>query len=433
MSRATDRRITRTMRSLATAIAMALIGCSAAEAAFPGQNGKIAFQRGGADTEIFTVEPDGTAATRLTSNSTFDGQPVWSPSGSRIAFWGSGAGDTSDIYVMNQDGTGLTNVTNTADRGELEPAWSPDGTKIAFTSSTNSGVDIFVMNANGSSATQITTGAAFNAQAAWSPDGSRIAYVTNAGYPMGDFDIVTTTPTGGGPTQLTSGPTDDLSPDWSPDGTRIVFHRDPERFANTADIWVMNADGSGQTALTSNSVLEFGPAFSPDGTKIAFARGPFPFGLVVMNADGTGSTQITTGADNDTFPDWQAVGPNRAPDCSGVAASPSSLSTSNHKLVTVTLTGATDPDGDAVTLSVTTVTQDEPTGGAPDAATGAASNEVLLRAERDGSGNGRVYRVAFQAADGRGGTCDGTVEVGVPKGSGAPVDSAPPSYDSFGS
>ena len=99
----------------------------------------------------------------------------------------------------------------------------------------------------------------------------------------------------------------------------------------------------------------------------------------------------------------------------------------------MTLTGATDPDGDTVTLSVTSVTQDEPTGGAPDAAAGPASNQVLLRGERDGGGDGRVYRVAFLASDGRGGTCAGAVKVGVPKGSGARGRLGPPSYDSFGS
>jgi len=50
-----------------------------------------------------------------------------------------------------------------------------------------------------------------------------------------------------------------------------------------------------------------------------------------------------------------------------------------------------------------------------------------------GSGRDTSYRVAFQASDGRGGTCAGAVKVGVAKGSGAAVDSAPPSYDSFGS
>ena len=82
-------------------------------------------------------------------------------------------------------------------------------------------------------------------------------------------------------------------------------------------------------------------------------------------------------------------------------------------------------------MSVTAVTQDEPTGGAPDAAAGTAPNQVRLRAERDSHGDGRVYRVSFDVSDGRGGTCSGNVTVGVPKGAGAAVDSAPPSYDSF--
>jgi hypothetical protein len=57
---------------------------------------------------------------------------------------------------------------------------------------------------------------------------------------------------------------------------------------------------------------------------------------------------------------------------------------------------------------------------------------VLIRAERDGGGNGRVYRVSFSADDGQGGTCTGTVEVGVPKSmkpGNAPVDDGQ-SYDS---
>ena len=95
-----------------------------------------------------------------------------------------------------------------------------------------------------------------------------------------------------------------------------------------------------------------------------------------------------------------------------------------------------------VTLTITGVTQDEPvdaTGDgatAPDAEAGTTPNEVQLRAERKGDGDGRVYRIAFTLSDGKGGTCSGFVTVGVPHDQGnglAPVDSAPPSYDSFGS
>jgi hypothetical protein len=97
-----------------------------------------------------------------------------------------------------------------------------------------------------------------------------------------------------------------------------------------------------------------------------------------------------------------------------------------------TLGGASDPDGDAVTTTVTAVTQDEPTGGAPDAILGPQSNQARLRAEREGDRDGRVYRLSFIASDGRGGTCSGVAKVGVPHGSRAAVDSAPPSYESLG-
>ena len=113
---------------------------------------------------------------------------------------------------------------------------------------------------------------------------------------------------------------------------------------------------------------------------------------------------------------------NRPPVCAGVSASPNVLTPPNHALRQVDLGGATDPDGDAVTLNVDRVTQDEPldargdgdTG--PDAEPGEAAGSVLLRAERSGTGDGRVYEIHFTVDDGRGGTCTGTATVSVPRG-----------------
>jgi hypothetical protein len=69
----------------------------------------------------------------------------------------------------------------------------------------------------------------------------------------------------------------------------------------------------------------------------------------------------------------------------------------------------------------------------PDAKRATAGSQVFLRAERSGKGNGRIYRLAFTASDGRGGTCEGTATVAVPRKKKRPaVDSAPPSYNSFG-
>lgn len=110
---------------------------------------------------------------------------------------------------------------------------------------------------------------------------------------------------------------------------------------------------------------------------------------------------------------------NRPPDVSGATADPSQLWSPNNKLVDVRITNVSDPDGDAVTINITGITQDEPVNngengkGEPDGA-GTGTSVAQVRAERDGSGNGRVYAISFTASDGRGGSSSGTVVVCVP-------------------
>jgi hypothetical protein len=133
---------------------------------------------------------------------------------------------------------------------------------------------------------------------------------------------------------------------------------------------------------------------------------------------------------------------NSPPNCSGVVADVTTLWPPNHKLWTITLTGATDPDtGDSATVVVNGITQDEPVNGLGDGNTSPdgflsspLSNKAQVRAERSGLEDGRVYRLSFTATDTHGATCTGTVTVGVPHDQGAhstPIDSAPPSYNSL--
>jgi len=124
---------------------------------------------------------------------------------------------------------------------------------------------------------------------------------------------------------------------------------------------------------------------------------------------------------------------NAPPVCTGAMPSVASLWPANHQFVPVEILGVTDPDGDPVTITITSVFQDEPVLGpgsgnfAPDAQ-GIGTSVVELRAERAGNGNGRVYHVSFTATDGQGGSCSGVVLVGVPLNqgpNGAPVDDGP--------
>jgi hypothetical protein len=110
---------------------------------------------------------------------------------------------------------------------------------------------------------------------------------------------------------------------------------------------------------------------------------------------------------------------NDPPRCNLAEASPDRLWPSSHKLVPVKIVGVADPDNNATTITVTGVTQDEPVNGLghgdtnPDAVP-QGDNTVLLRAERSGMGNGRVYRAVFTAVDPLGGSCTGSVVVCVP-------------------
>jgi hypothetical protein len=104
--------------------------------------------------------------------------------------------------------------------------------------------------------------------------------------------------------------------------------------------------------------------------------------------------------------------------------------------VAVGVLGVTDPDGDPVTITFTSIRQDEPvdeTGDGsftPDGLISLDGSTAEVRAERDGGGNGRVYAIGFTADDGNGGTCSGTVAVGVSKSIKRPAGDDGPTYDS---
>lgn len=130
---------------------------------------------------------------------------------------------------------------------------------------------------------------------------------------------------------------------------------------------------------------------------------------------------------------------NSGPACGLARASATELWPPNHKLIPISILGVTDPENDAITITILGVTQDEPIDGQGDGDTSPDAvlqgSTVLIRAERAGGGNGRVYRVSFRAEDGLGGACTGTVEVRVPKSKGrnaSPAVDDGQAYDSTG-
>jgi Tol biopolymer transport system component len=403
---------------------------AAAHATFPGQNGKLAYTDSTGHSEIATINPDGSGFALLTNNpGFFNIEPAWSADGRKIAF-ASSRDSHLELWIMNADGSSPTKLPTPPLTGSRQPAWSPDGRKLAFSGNE----DIYVVNVDGTGLTQMTGEAGSERDPEWSPDGTKIAYDSNQ---TGRFDVYVMDANGAGKTNLTQTPDiHDQAPSWSPDGSRIAYFAG--NFASNVPVQVfsMRPDGSDVTQLSDGSI-SYWPAWSPDGQKIAFASNRDGGGdeLYVMNADGTSETRVTFSGGTRTDFNWQPI-VNQPPQCTGVKASRPVLTTANRKLVPITLDGSTDPDGDPITLMVDGVTQDEPVTGRSDNTSPDAidegEGELRVRAERNPHGDGRVYRIAFTASDDHGSSCSGTVTVSVSRKKHKPaVDSAPPSYDSF--
>ncbi len=279
-------------------------------------NGRVALvsSEGNAQSDIYTMNPDGSDRKQLTFSQEYEDKPVWSPDGTKIAFhkvtW-TGNGGYSEIFVMNANGSDQRRLTQS--EFDLSPTWSPEGTKIAFyridSITMPRSFGIYVMNADGSD--QRAVASAFSGEPAWSPDGLKFAVGTWGGIYLINVD-------GSNPIQITQPPKssdvfEDHAPAWSPDGSKITFARcvDSNGFGcyTTSHLWVVNADGSNPTKLTDT--LAYTHAWSPDGMKIIFGsvdESLEPRDLFVMNPDGSGLTNITnTDGTSERSPSWQPL------------------------------------------------------------------------------------------------------------------------------
>lgn len=301
-----------------------------------GGGGVIAFvsdREDGRTLQIWAIQPDGTQPRQLTFGPGDKAQPRWSPDGQRLLFIAPGGTDSvgnklgTDVWVMNPDGTGITNLT-AAPGDDTDPAWAPDGLRIAFTSTRSNDLrQVFVADlACEPSPGTCSLGKArnysfspdFNAvefSAVWSPDGARLGVVASINGAPGRVYFHPGTLAAGGiaPTPSAFDRSDTIIGadhlDWSPEGAFLAF---TWKQPGSNEIYIVPADDPKRWQKLTNSAGNKEPAFSPDGRFIVFTstrdQNPEIYLMPVGGGNETNLTQSST--TRDMQPDWQPLPAN---------------------------------------------------------------------------------------------------------------------------
>ncbi|HEV7374341.1 MAG TPA: hypothetical protein VGN95_06470 [Pyrinomonadaceae bacterium] len=263
-------------------------------------------------SEVFVINADGTGRANVSGTDGYNTDPAWSPDGTQISFtrahYFSNSPSTSDIYVADADGTNQVQIAH--DEGDIDVSafWSPDGTQLAFTRYlADNTTSIYLVLPDGSDIHRLLDDTDVQTfYPLWSPDGSKLTFSSYG--PDGEL-FETIDADGTDRTTIYSPPQGGLSYaaggwQWSPDGAKLAFQYVVGE-GQGGNVCVVNADGTGLNCIGSNDLEYNGnPEWSPDSTRLAFTslrNGVASIDLI--NADGTGRVELTH---DDAFaPKWR--------------------------------------------------------------------------------------------------------------------------------
>jgi dipeptidyl aminopeptidase/acylaminoacyl peptidase len=258
---------------------------------------KFAYMRAldnGSSFQIFTCNIDGSSPTRIDTSGQEDMDPAWSPANNKIAFWrntnanqqeiftcGTAGGSPTQlgivftrqvlgqgqIFVMNANGSNAHNVTppSMAGRSSFRPAWSPDGTEILCASTAGNSTSLIVFPLSGADVfiQVVSVSSGILSAPCWSPDGKKIAYMQNV---SGSDQIWVANEDGTQAHVISSGSQDD-TPGWTPFPQKRTLVGSGGSFSTSAAGFLYGQDGH----LTT-SVVVFG-ASDPLSTTVTSETG----------------------------------------------------------------------------------------------------------------------------------------------------------------
>lgn len=248
--------------------------------------------------DIITFPLDSQEINRLTSQSFVDITPHWSPDGEKIVYVSS-QNDDANIYMMNADGSGKTQLTEGTGKN-TSPSWSPNGESIIFTSDINGKITLKIIDVNTRHILPIVfqnTEIDFIATQSpdWSPDGKQVVF---EGYvkDQKSSDLYLVNIDGSNLTLLSSSPFDDVSPSWSPDGHNIAFSSNQESLtSSTYKVYILNisTNETQRLTFTNNREVERSPVWIGNN-QLAYVRSTAPGDnqIIIANIDGNVTQQV---------------------------------------------------------------------------------------------------------------------------------------------
>ena len=194
---------------------------------------------------------------RVSARAGVNQAPDWSPDGKKLALTLSTRDGNLDIYTLDMDRQALTRITD--DPGiDTEPQWSKDGQSLYFTSDRAGGPQIYHVGINpGDKPRRLTFQGSYNARPRLSPDESQLAFVTQED---GAYRIATMDLRGHGDVQVLTKGRFDVSPSYAPNGAMIIY---ASRDRGRGVLALVSSDGRVQERLASSEGEVQEPAWSP--------------------------------------------------------------------------------------------------------------------------------------------------------------------------